>query len=74
MFDISTAASWIQFIILLVSIITIGLKVGRFVGTQEQINTNQEKVNKRVEEDIKKLDCKIDAIGTDVDFIKGKIS
>jgi hypothetical protein len=91
MFNLMDAASWIQFGVLLISIITVGVKVGKFMGMQEQINKNQtdknaefEEADKKHDKDIKELDAKInktertlvekiDKVGLDVEFIKGKI-
>lgn len=89
--EIQNVQSWLQFIILLISIITIGIKVGQFTGKQDQINLNQNEKNKQFENadiktanDVKILDDKvnniernlgdkIDKVGKDVEYIKGKM-
>jgi len=60
--DLTQAASWLQFIILLVSVITVGIKVGKFTGKQEQININQDKKNTETDKKIETLDCEMDGL------------
>jgi len=76
MFDLGTASSWLQFIILLVSVITVGIKVGKFQGTQEQINKNQENKNDDIEKRLDGHDQDVNAIKENIGEIRvdiGKI-
>jgi archaellum component FlaC len=68
--DLVNATSWLQFIILLVSVITVGIKVGRFTGKQEQININQDKKNTEMEDKIKCLDEEMGGIKNDITTIR----
>ena len=78
MIDLTSILSWGQFLVLLISIITVGLKVGRFLGTQEQINKNQEETNKRFDCDIKAADQKIEDVkydlGDKIDRVKDDLT
>jgi len=78
MVDLSIIASWVQFAVLLISIITVGLKAGRIVGTQEQINKNQESTNKRIDGEIDRLDTNVEtvecALGEKIDKFNSALS
>jgi len=81
MLDLGTASSWLQFIILLVSVITVGVKVGKFQGMQEQINKNQESKNLEIErrleghdQDVNEIKENIGEIRVDIGKIKTKLN
>jgi hypothetical protein len=80
MFSLDAATSWLQFVILLVSVVTIGIKVGRFTGQQEQINKNQDEKNKSFDKqhdqhtkDIGYIKEDINIIRTDIGVIKNTL-
>ena len=71
--NLGTAMQWLQFIVLIIGLITIIIRIGNTQGKQEEKNKNFEETQKIQREEIDVIKSDISIIKTDIAYIKGKL-
>jgi hypothetical protein len=71
--NLGTFTQWVQFVILVVGLISVLIRIGSTQGKQEEKNKNFEETQKIQREEIDVIKSDISIIKTDIAYIKGKL-
>ena len=71
--NLGTFTQWVQFVVLVVGLISVLIRIGSTQGKQEEKNKNFEETQKIQREEIDVIKSDISIIKTDIAYIKGKL-